>query len=181
MIFLFLDRIYSKSTGHLQLFFDEKWQVKGEAQSFGHDIEAAWLLLEAAEVLGDPELFQKVKAVVIHIGRAAVEGVLPDDSLAYERNNGHWDRERHWWVQAEAVVGFSYLGRLLDDWSYTEKAENIWSYIKSNLIDKERGEWYWSRLENGKVNHKEDKAGFWKCPYLNGRMCLEMIENFGIK
>jgi mannobiose 2-epimerase len=181
LIFLFLDRIYSKSTGHLQLFFDEKWQVKGEAQSFGHDIEAAWLLLEAAEVLGDPELFQKVKAVVIHIGRAAVEGVLPDDSLAYERNNGHWDRERHWWVQAEAVVGFSYLGRLLDDWSYTEKAENIWSYIKSNLIDKERGEWYWSRLENGKVNDKEDKAGFWKCPYHNGRMCLEMIENFGIK
>lgn len=181
LIFLFLDRIYSKSTGHLQLFFDEKWQVKGEAQSFGHDIEAAWLLLEAAEVLGDSELLQKVKAVVIHIGRAAVEGVLPDDSLAYERNNGHWDRERHWWVQAEAVVGFSYLGRLLDDWSYTEKAENIWSYIKSNLIDKERGEWYWSRLENGKVNDKEDKAGFWKCPYHNGRMCLEMIENFGIK
>lgn len=178
LITLFLERIYSEATGHLQLFFDETWQVKGEAQSFGHDIEAAWLLLEATEVLGDPELLQKVKAVVIHIGRAALEGILPDNSLAYERNNGHWDRERHWWVQAEAVVGFSYLGRLLDDFSYTEKSKNIWSYIKSNLIDKERGEWYWSRLENAKVNDKEDKAGFWKCPYHNGRMCLEMIENF---
>lgn len=181
LIYLFLERIYSEPTGHLQLFFDEEWQVKGEAQSFGHDIEAAWLLLEAAEVLGDPELLQKVKNVISHIGHAALEGVLADGSLAYERNNGHWDRERHWWVQAEAVVGFSYLGRVFDEMFYKERAERIWSYIKSNLIDKDGGEWYWSRLENGNINDTEDKAGFWKCPYHNGRMCLEMIENFGMK
>ena len=180
LIALFTDRIYNASTGHLQLFFDEQWQVKGEAQSFGHDIEAVWLLLEAAEVLGDPELTQKVKNIVPCIGKAASEGLLPDGSLAYERKNGRWDRERHWWVQAEAVVGFSYLGKVLDDWFYKEKAEHIWTYIQSNLIDRAEGEWYWSRLENGEVNRKEDKAGFWKCPYHNGRMCLEMIENFGI-
>lgn len=180
LIALFTDRIYNASTGHLQLFFDEQWQVKGEAQSFGHDIEAVWLLLEAAEVLGDPELTKKVKNIVPCIGKAASEGLLPDASLAYERKNGHWDRERHWWVQAEAVVGFSYLGKVLDDWFYKEKAEHIWTYIQSNLIDRAEGEWYWSRLENGEVNRKEDKAGFWKCPYHNGRMCLEMIENFGI-
>lgn len=178
LITLFLERIYSEATGHLQLFFDETWQVKGEAQSFGHDIEAVWLLLEAAKVLGDPDLLEKVKAVVIPIGHAALQGILPDGGLAYERKGGHWDRERHWWVQAEAVLGFSYLGQMLDDGFFQEKAESIWSYIQSNMVDHEGGEWYWSRLENGKVNRKEDKAGFWKCPYHNGRMCLEMIENF---
>jgi len=178
LITLFLERIYSEATGHLQLFFDETWQVKGEAQSFGHDIEAVWLLLEAAKVLGDPDLLEKVKAVVIPIGHAALQGILPDGGLAYERKGGHWDRERHWWVQAEAVLGFSYLGQMLDDGFFQEKAESIWSYIQSNMVDHEGGEWYWSRLENGKVNDKEDKAGFWKCPYHNGRMCLEMIENF---
>ncbi|MGJ1304692.1 AGE family epimerase/isomerase [Sphingobacterium multivorum] len=181
LISLFLERIYSKATGHLQLFFDAKWQVKGQMQSFGHDIEAAWLLLEAVKVLGDPDLEEKVKTVIPHIAHAALEGILPDGSLAYERNNAHWDRERHWWVQAEAVLGFSYLGKLLNDKLYQEKAEGIWAYIRSNLIDSEEGEWYWSRLENGEVNRAEDKAGFWKCPYHNGRMCLEMIENFGIK
>ncbi|GAA0881886.1 cellobiose 2-epimerase [Sphingobacterium siyangense subsp. cladoniae] len=181
LISLFVEKIFSDNTGHLQLFFDEEWQVKGEAQSFGHDIEAAWLLLEAVEVLGDPDLIQKVKTVVPQIGHAVLEGVLPDGSIAYERKKKHWDRERHWWVQAEAVVGFSYLGKLLDERFYKEKAELIWSYIQSNLIDKDKGEWYWSRLENGKVNQKEDKAGFWKCPYHNSRMCLEMIENFGMK
>ncbi|GAA0881982.1 cellobiose 2-epimerase [Sphingobacterium siyangense subsp. cladoniae] len=181
LISLFLERIYSKATGHLQLFFDAQWQVKGQMQSFGHDIEAAWLLLEAVKVLGDPDLEQKVKTVIPHIAHAALEGILPDGSLAYERNNAHWDRDRHWWVQAEAVLGFSYLGKLLNDKLYQEKAEGIWAYIRSNLIDSEEGEWYWSRLENGEVNRTEDKAGFWKCPYHNGRMCLEMIENFGIK
>ena len=181
LISLFLERIYSKANGHLQLFFDAKWQVKGQMQSFGHDIEAAWLLLEAVKVLGDPDLEEKVKTVIPHIAHAALEGILPDGSLAYERNNAHWDRERHWWVQAEAVLGFSYLGKLLNDKLYQEKAEGIWAYIRSNLIDSEEGEWYWSRLENGEVNRAEDKAGFWKCPYHNGRMCLEMIENFGIK
>lgn len=178
LITLFLERIYSEATGHLQLFFDETWQVKGEAQSFGHDIEAVWLLLEAAKVLGDPDLLEKVKAAVIPIGHAALQGILPDGGLAYERKGGHWDRERHWWVQAEAVLGFSYLGQMLDDGFFQEKAESIWSYIQSHMVDHEGGEWYWSRLENGKVNDKEDKAGFWKCPYHNGRMCLEMIENF---
>ncbi|WP_312364549.1 AGE family epimerase/isomerase [Sphingobacterium sp.] len=178
LITLFLERIYSEATGHLQLFFDETWQVKGEAQSFGHDIEAVWLLLEAAKVLGDPDLLEKVKAAVIPIGHAALQGILPDGGLAYERKGGHWDRECHWWVQAEAVLGFSYLGQMLDDGFFQEKAESIWSYIQSHMVDHEGGEWYWSRLENGKVNDKEDKAGFWKCPYHNGRMCLEMIENF---
>lgn len=179
LITLFVDRIFDKKAGHLQLFFDGDWNVKGDIQSFGHDIEAAWLLLEAAEVLGDPQLAEKVRMIVPQIGKAALEGILPDGSMAYERNHKHWDRERHWWVQAEAVVGFSNLGRLLSDKFYMDKAEDTWDYIVSSIIDKKDGEWFWSRLENGEVNKADDKAGFWKCPYHNGRMCMEMLENFG--
>lgn len=178
LISLFIDRIYNAETGHLQLFFDADWHVQGDIQSFGHDIEAAWLLLEAAQVLGDAMLEDQIRSVVPSIANAAMEGLLSDGSMAYEKKDNHWDRERHWWVQAEAVVGLSYVGRLLNNTSYQNKAAAVWNYIQHNLVDKHEGEWYWSRLENGDINRKEDKAGFWKCPYHNGRMCLEMLENF---
>src|SRR5690606_41326691 len=111
------------------------------------------------------------------IAEAAAEGILRDGSMAYELNNGHLDQERHWWVQAEAVVGYQYMAKIFNEDAFKRKAEALWSYIQQYIVDKENGEWYWSRLENGSVNEGEDKAGFWKCPYHNGRMCLEMISS----
>ena len=43
------------------------------------------------------------------------------------------------------------------------------------MIDYDNGEWYWSRHADGSLNLADDHAGFWKCPYHNGRMCLRMI------
>src|SRR5690606_38057280 len=97
----------------------------------------------------------------------------------YELKNGHLDQERHWWVQAEAVVGYQYMAKIFNEDAFNRKAEALWSYIQQYIVDKENGEWYWSRMENGSVNEGEDKAGFWKCPYHNGRMCLEMISSQG--
>ena len=53
-----------------------------------------------------------------------------------------------------------------------------WEFVKKNLIDYKNGEWYWSMRADGTVNTDDDKAGFWKCPYHNGRMCMELIERF---
>ncbi|KKX49476.1 hypothetical protein L950_0215280 [Sphingobacterium sp. IITKGP-BTPF85] len=85
LISLFIDRIYNAETGHLQLFFDADWHVQGDIQSFGHDIEAAWLLLEAAQVLGDAMLEDQIRSVVPSIANAAMEGLLSDGSMAYEK------------------------------------------------------------------------------------------------
>lgn len=180
LIHIFLDRIYDSRSGHLHLFFDEDWQVKGDTVSYGHDIEATWLLLEAARVLGDTDLQQNVETIALDIAKASKEGLLDDGSMAYELKSGHLDKERHWWVQAEAVVGYRYAARLSHDKVYEVLANKLWQYIQNQLVDNQHGEWYWSRMEDGTVNTKDDKAGFWKCPYHNGRMCLEMIEHFSM-
>lgn len=180
LIGTFSGKIYNPQTGHLQLFFNEDWQVKGTVVSYGHDIESAWLLWEAAEMIGDQDLLNKIEPICLHIAEAAKEGLMDDGSMAYELKGNYLDKERHWWVQAEAVVGFSYMHRLNNDEDYKGISAALWKYIRQQLVDSENGEWYWSRLDNGEVNRVEDKAGFWKCPYHNGRMCLEMIENFSL-
>ncbi|MFW9622724.1 MAG: N-acyl-D-glucosamine 2-epimerase, partial [Bacteroides graminisolvens] len=53
-----------------------------------------------------------------------------------------------------------------------------WEFTKSHLIDRVNGEWFWSLRADGSINHTDDKAGFWKCPYHNGRMCMEIMERF---
>ena len=176
LIDIFTDKILDKSSYHLNLFFDEQWTLKSSAVSYGHDIEASWLLLEAAEVLGNKELLERIKNISLKIADAASEGLLPDGSLAYEYNNGHTDTERHWWVQAEAVVGYMYAYGASGNENYREKAKRVWDYIQTYLIDRKNGEWHWSRKLDNTINRAEDKAGFWKCPYHNGRMCIELID-----
>lgn len=175
----FIENILDRNSYHLNLFFDEKWNEKSTSISYGHDIEAAWLLYEAAEVLGEKELLDEIKILSLKIADAASDGLLSDGSMIYEKDGDHIDTERHWWVQAESVVGYMYAYKNSNNAAYKDKAVGVWEYIQSQIIDKENGEWYWSRYGDGAVNRKEDKAGFWKCPYHNGRMCMEMIENFG--
>ena len=179
LIDIFTDRILNSDTYHLNLFFDEMWNPKSSAVSYGHDIEAAWLLYEAAEASGDPDLINRIKAISLKIADAASEGLMSDGSMIYESDGEHRDEDRHWWVQAEAVTGCMYAYKLSGDVSYKEKAERIWNYIKKNIVaDKNCGEWHWSIKTDGSVDFSGDKAGFWKCPYHNGRMCMELIEHF---
>lgn len=181
LISLFCEKIINRNGFYQNLFFDENWTVKSEMISFGHDIESSWLLLEAAEVLSNQEIKNKVLVNSLNLANSAQKGLLPDGSLAYEIEKNTLDSERHWWVQAEGVVGFMYAYKYSGNNTYKDIACNLWEYIEKEIVDDVKGEWYWSRLPDGNVNKKEDKAGFWKCPYHNSRMCLEMIENFGIE
>lgn len=180
LIFIFTEHILDKDTYHLNLFFDEEWNVKSTAISYGHDIEASWLLYEAAEVLGNEDLTESMKTLSLKIADAASEGLQADGSMIYECDGKHTDNERHWWVQAEAVVGYMYAYKNSGNVAYKDKAEAIWAYIQANMIDKEQGEWYWSRTSEGGINRSDDKAGFWKCPYHNGRMCMELISQLQV-
>ena len=175
LIEVFEKHIFDEN-GHLKLFFDNSWKCGYDIVSYGHDIEASWLIHEAALVLGDEEVIERIEKLVPSIVEAASEGFSPAEGLIYEKSGDEMDRDRHWWVQAEAVVGFF---NLWDHFGKQEGLENAlltWEFIKTYLIDRENGEWFWSVRADGAVNRDDDKAGFWKCPYHNGRMCMEIIE-----
>ena len=180
LVEVFLDKILNKETNHLRLFFDENWNGKDHIISYGHDIEASWLIHEAALVLEDETLLKRVEAVVPQIANAAGEGFQADGGMIYEKNTetGEVDADRHWWVQAETVVGYINLYEYFNNEDALEKALQCWNFIKKHLIDSKNGEWFWSLKADGTINTIDDKAGFWKCPYHNGRMCMELLGRF---
>ena len=179
IIGIFTDKILNPETHHLDLFFEMDWtRGAGRLESYGHDIECSWLMHEAALVLGDEQVLAKVEPIVRMVAQASAKGLRPDGSMIHEANldTGHVDDDLHWWVQAENVVGWFNLWQHFHDEDALQKAEHCWQYIKDNLIDYQEGEWFWSRHPDGTLNTVDDKAGFWKCPYHNSRMCLEIIE-----
>ena len=167
LIDIFANRIFDPATGHLMLFFDEKWQPSNTHTSPGHDIEAAWLLHEALEVLGDEELLNQTMPVIHSLAQAAEDDIMD---------------EKEWWCYAEAVVGYIDQWKLYQDEKPIESninlelAETAFHYIQTHLMDRENGEWFWTILPDGTPDRTHDKAGFWKCPYHNSRMCIEIIE-----
>ena len=160
------------------MFFDEEWNDKTDLVSYGHNIESSWLIYEAALVLGEQDIIEKVKNICIEIAGSSKEGLMADGSMIYEKffKTGHLDTDRHWWVQAETVVGFLNAFTLSGNEEYLNISLKAWRFITDNLVDPKNGEWYWSVDKNLQPNLKDDKAGFWKCPYHNSRMCLEIIE-----
>ena len=179
LVDIFTDKILNQETNHLDLFFGMDWtRGAGHLESYGHDIECSWLLHEAALVLGDASVLAKVEPIVRAVAEASAKGLRPDGALIHEANldTGHVDDDLHWWVQAENVVGWYNIWQHFGDEEALNRAEKCWQYIKKQLIDFEHGEWYWSRHANGLLNTTDDKVGFWKCPYHNTRMCLEIIE-----
>lgn len=161
--------------GHLQLFFDEHWTPQSELVSFGHDIECSWLLCEAAEVLGDVAWQERAKAVALRMAEATLtEGADADGALLNEADaRGLHDTDKHWWPQAEAVVGFLNAWQLSGDEKFYNAAGRSWQFIRKYLLDAELGEWRWRVNRAGEPDFSEDKVSQWKCPYHNGRACLE--------
>ena len=178
LLHLFTDVMLNPRTSHLDLFFDDQWQGKRNVESFGHDIEAVWLLHETALLLGDEALLHTVEEKIKRIATAADEGLRGGGGMIYERwtDTGKTDTQYQWWVQCENIIGHIDLYQYFHDERNLTLALKSWEFVKANLVDKDGGEWLWSVDENGKPNVTDDKAGFWKCPYHNSRMCLELIE-----
>ena len=165
--------------GHLQLYFRRDWSVLPGGISYGHDIETSWLLLECAFATRNFDLVSKVRPYALAMGKAGNEGLLPDGSMRYEQLlDGSFDDSRQWWVQAETVVGNLWLWKYHGDAEAAGRALACWAYIRNHLVDLDGGEWYWSILPDGTPDRSQPKAGFWKCPYHNTRMCLEILKLF---
>jgi cellobiose epimerase len=161
----------------LHLFFDEQWNVKSSLISFGHDIEAAWLLQECAEVTEHSSYIKYFKNASVAIADKVTKGLDNDGGLWYEYEpaTDHLVKEKHSWPQAEAMIGFFNAWQNSGDQNFLHRSVKSWNFIKEHIKDSLKGEWFWGIKEDYSVM-QEDKAGFWKCPYHNSRACYEIIQ-----
>lgn len=172
---VFRDHIIDPEQKTMGLFFSDSWEKRSTIISFGHDIEASWLLYEAAETLGDPEWTGVYRAMALEMTDQVMQGFDADGGLFDELNTatGHYNKEKHWWQQAETLVGMMNAFQLSGREFYLEKVLDSWRFIKTHIKDSNGGEWYWGIDASGALLDKE-KAGFWKCPYHNVRACMEI-------
>ncbi|MGN0405815.1 MAG: AGE family epimerase/isomerase [Bariatricus sp.] len=171
------DKIYNPELHRQEVFFDMEYHSLLDLHSYGHDIETAWLVDRAVEVIGNPEYEKKMAPITRDLTAQIYKTAFDGHSLSNECEKGVVDTDRVWWVQAEAIVGF--LNGYQKDPSKTEylqAAKDIWEYIKEYVIDKrENSEWFWLLDKEGKPYEDKPIVDEWKCPYHNGRMCLEVI------
>lgn len=173
---IILSKVYNQSKKRLEVFFDTSFHTIADMHSYGHDIEAAWLLDRAACILDDSEMIKQVKECTVSIAYKIEEVAFEKGALNNEQFNDDIDKTRIWWVQAEGVVGFINAYEQTQDDRFLEVAKTIWQYIKTYIVDHRRNsEWYWQVDENGKPHTDYPIVEPWKCPYHNGRMCLEVI------
>lgn len=174
LITLFLDKFIAQN-GHLHLFFDKDWTLKSNTVSYGHDIEASWLIWNAAKATQNQELIQQVKPYCLKLATAVLhKGVASDGAVIHEfyPDQHKHDEDRIWWVQAEAMVGFWFAYQISSDERFRQSALRCWHYVKDKVRDPLGGEWWWRVSPSGKQDVMEDKAGLWKCPYHNSRALL---------
>jgi mannobiose 2-epimerase len=177
LVDLFERRILNPAKTHLQHFFAEDWTPRSDSYTFGHDIEGSWLLCEAAETLGDARALGRIQAIALGMARAVLqEGLDADGGLFYEARDGNIiDSNKEWWPQAEAVVGFWNAWQLSGDGVFREAAMRCWEFIQQRIVDHAHGEWFWRVSREGTPDLSQPKVSAWKCPYHNGRCCLEIL------
>lgn len=174
LIELFFNKFLT-TENHLNLFFDEQWNLKGNIVSYGHDIETAWLLIEAAKVIEDEKLLQKTNEIAVQIANTFIkEGVDEDGGVLNEYNPStkELDGDKHWWPQAEALVGLQYAYNITSNELYIETSLKILEFLQNNIIDHINGEWFWRVDKNREVYTSDPKMSMWKAPYHNSRACM---------
>ena len=174
LIELFLTKFLNENN-HLNLFFDEQWQLKSSTISFGHDIETAWLLIEAAKVIENEKLIAETEKAAIKIADTFMQkGVDADGGVMNEFNpaTNEWDTDKHWWPQAEAIIGLRYAYNITKEEKYLTKSLEILNFIETHILDFKNGEWFWRVNKEGVIYTNECKMGMWKAPYHNSRACI---------
>jgi mannobiose 2-epimerase len=179
---IFDEKIIYHQNNHLGLFFSDKWQMDKTIISYGHDIEAGWLLQSCAESILDRESIQTARRNAINITSAAMEGLDQDGGLWYEYNTTTDEiiYEKHWWPQAETLIGLCNAWQLTEDLKYKNALVKNWQFIRNYILDSSQGEWLWGINKDKKKMAGQDKVGIWKCPYHNSRACLQIIKRLKV-
>lgn len=173
----FAEKIYDPERSRLEVFFDEKYHSLIDLHSYGHDIEASWLMDRALEVLAMPKYREKLGPITEKLADTIYHRAFDGHSVLNECENGVDNIHRIWWIQAEAMVGFVNAAEKTSDNAYMEAAESVWKYIQEYIVDHRPGsEWFWEVDEKGNPYPGRGIVEPWKCPYHNGRMCLELIQ-----
>lgn len=172
---LFLKKVYNPELNRQEVFFDRNMNSILDLHSYGHDIETAWLMDRGVEILGEEK--ERVSAVTKALTKKIYERAYQDHSLLNECENGIDNTDRIWWVQAETVVGFlNGYEKESTKKEYFQAALKVWEFIKTKLVDQREGsEWFWMLNQEGKPVEGKPIVEPWKCPYHNGRMCVEVI------
>jgi cellobiose epimerase len=186
LINVFFDHVIDSQTHFTRLFFDIEWNVFGDRISYGHDIECAWLLVEAVEGLDDPVLLMRAQAVALQMATAVrSQGMAADGSIVAEGGPMGWtNTERHWWAQAEGVIGFFRAHQIgwmagVEQDSFLRTALKLWEYIENHFVDRHHGEWFKVLDRTGYPIPFQVKAGPWEDPYHHSRACMEVIRRAG--
>lgn len=175
MLELFAAKVYNPKLGRLEVFFDNNWNPLIDLNSYGHDIEASWLIDRGLEILGDEELTLRIGQITKQLAANIYERAYRKHSVANECERGVVNEKRIWWVQAESVVGFYNAYEKTGERKYLEASQDIWQFIKKYLIDtRPGGEWFWYTDVDG-LPAREPIVEPWKCPYHNGRMYMEIM------
>ena len=172
-------KVLNQETWHQQLFLTMDWQNLRDIDSYGHDIEFSWLLVEAAEVLGDEEILKDTERIAVNVSAVQLEeGIDEKGAMMNDREGEHLNANLSWWVQSEAVVGFLNAWHISGDRKFLDAAVRNWEWIKEYMIDYEYGEWYGSVSSDGTPRRNGVKADQWRCPYHNSRMGFEVMTRF---
>ncbi|HTP10242.1 MAG TPA: AGE family epimerase/isomerase [Anaerolineae bacterium] len=176
LIEIFLRHIIDPKTHQFKLFFDDAWHSLDNHISPGHDIEGSWLIVEAAEVQGDEDLLARTHAAAVQMAEAVTAYVDDDGAIIYEATpHGIESYDKHWWVQAEGLVGFTNAHQLSGRADFAQKADRLWNLIETFFVDHTNGDWYKVLDRNGAPLWYYYKVGPWECPYHHARACFEML------
>lgn len=178
MLDIFVEKMYNPDLRRQEVFFDMEYNTLIDLHSYGHDIETAWLIDRGLDVLKDEEYDKKLEPVISALEENVYRLAFDGNALYNECEKGVNDTKRIWWVQAEAMVGFlNAYTKHPEKTEYLQAVEKIWEYIKEYIIDKRPGsEWLSEVDEKGIPFTRKPIVEPWKCPYHNGRMCLEVVK-----
>lgn len=175
-----LEHIWDEDLNRQKVFMDKDYNSIIDLYSYGHDIETSWLLDRTIEILDEQKIKDEYKDITHRMLRHVWHDAY-DGSTANECENGIIDSRRIWWVQAETVIGFINEYMKTDDEEALNNAVRTWDFIDKYIVMKAYPcEWYSEVDRNGNPNRTLPVADEWKCPYHNGRMCVEIIRRGAI-
>ena len=173
---IFETKIYNREKRRQEVFFDHEYHSLIDLHSFGHDIETSWLAEKTLEALANPDLTARIRPLLLEMADHTYHAAFTDHGFANECEKGVVNQKRIWWVQAEALLGFLNAYEKTGEERYKNAVRTQWAYIRDHLIDKRPGsEWFWYLREDGTPGGDQPIVEPWKCPYHNGRMCMEVL------